>query len=136
VHAARGELEVATLRLDGQLAAYVVALTDGPAYRVFDGRFAPAWRHYSPGRRLEAAVVDHACRGPYRVLDWMSSVAPEKLVASTHEEPRWAVVAGDAQPVLTATGDAPPVFTAATAAGPAFTSAGGSDVLSMTAAAP
>jgi hypothetical protein len=136
VHAARGELEVATLRLDGQLAAYVVALTDGPAYRVFDGRFAPAWRQYSPGRRLEAAAVDHARRGPYRVLDWMSSVAPEKLVASTHEEPRWAVVAGDAQPALTAAGDAPPVFSAAAAAGSAFTSAGSSDVLSMTAAAP
>src|SRR5262249_59834162 len=68
VHAVRGELEVATLRLDGQLAAYVVALTDGPTYRVFDGRFAPAWRRYSPGRRLEAAVVDHACRGPYRAV--------------------------------------------------------------------
>ena len=29
-HAARGELEVATLRLDGHLAAYVVALADSP----------------------------------------------------------------------------------------------------------
>ena len=105
LHAGRGELEVATLRLDGHLAAYVIALTDGPAYRVFDGRFAPAWRQYSPGRRLEAAVVDHARRGPYRVLDWMSSVAPEKLVASTHEEPRWAVIAAArAGPALTAAG--------------------------------
>jgi hypothetical protein len=103
LHAARGELEVATLRLDGDLAAYVIALVDPPAYRVFDGRFAPPWRVYSPGRRLEAAVVEHARRRHFRVLDWMSSVAPEKLVASTWAEPRWAVTAGcGLQPAFTA----------------------------------
>src|SRR5207247_1640934 len=89
-HAALGELEVATLRLDGHLAAYVVALADSPAYRVFDGRFAPKWRLYSPGRRLEVAVVEHARRRSFRELDWMSSVAPEKLVARTQDDPRWA----------------------------------------------
>ncbi len=105
LHAARGELEVATLRLDGHLAAYVVALVDPPAYRVFDGRFAPPWRAYSPGRRLEAAVVDHARRRHFQVLDWMSSVASEKLVASTWAEPRWAVTAAcDRQPAFTAGG--------------------------------
>jgi len=96
-HAARSELEVATLRLDGHLAAYVVALVDSPAYRVFDGRFAPKWRLYSPGRRLEAAVVEHARRGPFLELDWMSSVAPEKLVARTKADPRWAVTAAAGQ---------------------------------------
>ena len=114
LHAASGELEVATLRLDGNLAAYVLALVDPPAYRVFDGRFAPPWRDYSPGRRLEAAVVEHARRRRFLALDWMSSVAPEKLVASTWAEPRWAV---------TAVWDRQPAF------------AGGSD-LAMTAAAP
>jgi Acetyltransferase (GNAT) domain len=104
-HAARGELEVATLRLDGHLAAYVVALVDSPAYRVFDGRFAPKWRLYAPGRRLEAAVVEHARRGSFAELDWMSSVAPEKLVASTKADPRWAVTAvGDLRPVLSDAG--------------------------------
>ena len=92
-HAARGELEVATLRLDGHLAAYVVALVDSCTYRVFDGRFAPKWRLYAPGRRLEAAVMEHARRGSFRELDWMSSVAPEKLVASTQADPRWTVTA-------------------------------------------
>jgi hypothetical protein len=98
-HAARRELEVATLRLDGHLAAYVVALADPPAYRVFDGRFAPKWRPYSPGRRLEMAVMEHARRRSFPELDWMSSVAPEKLVASTRDDPRWSVTAaGDARP--------------------------------------
>ena len=118
-HAARDELEVATLRLDGHLAAYVIALIDPPAYRVFDGRFAPPWRAYAPGRRLEAAVVDHARRGSFRMLDWMSSVAPEKLVASTWAEPRWAVTAAGAAP----------------SAVPSAVTAGGGD-LAMTAAAP
>jgi len=104
-HAARGELEVATLRLDGHLAAYVIALIDSRAYRVFDGRFAPKWRLYSPGRRLEATVVEHARRGSFAELDWMSSVAPEKLVASTQADPRWAVTAaGDRRPSLPGAG--------------------------------
>jgi hypothetical protein len=104
-HAARGELEVATLRLDGHLAAYVVALADSAAYRVFDGRFAPKWRPYSPGRRLEVAVVEHARGRGFRELDWMSSIAPEKLVASTQDDPRWAVTAaGDARRALPAGG--------------------------------
>jgi len=106
LHAASGELEVATLRLDGHLAAYVIALVDPPAYRVFDGRFAPPWREYSPGRRLEAAVVEHARRRHFRVLDWMSSVAPEKLVASTWAEPRWSVTAAcDLRPAFSGGGD-------------------------------
>ncbi len=132
VHAARGELEVATLRLDGHLAAYVIALVDSPAYRVFDGRFAPAWRHYSPGRRLEAAVVDHACRRHFGSLDWMSSIAPEKLVASTCAEPRWTVTAAAEAPPSFGAGS-PPSFTAGSP--PSFTAAGGS-VLTMTAAVP
>jgi hypothetical protein len=104
-HAIRGELEVATLRLDGYLAAYVIALVDSPVYRVFDGRFAPDWRLFSPGRRLEVAVVEHARRRSFRELDWMSSVAPEKLVASTQAEPRWAVTAaGDQRSAVPAAG--------------------------------
>jgi hypothetical protein len=129
-HAARGELEVATLRLEGQLAAYVVALVDPPAYRVFDGRFAPAWRQYSPGRRLEAAVVEHARRRHFPALDWMSSIAPEKLVACTRTESRWAVTAAAGQqPALAA--DSQPALAGPQ---PAFTVGGGSAL--MTAAVP
>jgi hypothetical protein len=51
------------------------------------------------------AVVEHARRRSFRELDWMSSVAPEKLVASTHSDPRWAVTAaGDARLALPAGG--------------------------------
>ena len=46
-------------------------------------------------------MVEHARRGFFPELDWMSSVAPEKLVASTKVDPRWAVTAaGDLRPAL------------------------------------
>ena len=132
LHAARGELEVGTLRLDGHLAAYVIALVDRPAYRVFDGRFAPPWRRYSPGRRLEAAVVGHARREGFAVLDWMSSVAPEKLVASTWAEPRWTVTAASDQRSAAARNPRSPH----TGTGRARRACSGGGALTLTAAAP
>jgi hypothetical protein len=141
-HAARGELEAGTLRLDGHLAAYVIAFVDRPAYRVFDGRFAPPWRRYSPGRRLEAAVVEHARREGFAVLDWMSSVAPEKLVASTGAEPRWTVTAASEPRAARAPGRGPRAGRGAAGRARHACTAGGCGVgngggaLSMTAAAP
>jgi hypothetical protein len=139
LHAARGELEVGTLRLDGHLAAYVIAFADRPAYRVFDGRFAPPWRRYSPGRRLEAAAVDHARSEGFAVLDWMTSVAPEKLVASTWAEPRWTVTAsGDQRPAAAAIPRPRSAHTSAhpSAHGPRRACTPGGGALSATAAAP
>ena len=50
-------------------------------------------------------MVEHARRGCFLELDWMSSVAPEKLVASTLADPRWAVTAaGDQRLALPGTG--------------------------------
>lgn len=82
-HASRGEVEVATLRLGDDLAAYVVSLLDGGAYRVLDGRFAPTWSRYSPGRLLEKAMLDRAAENPrFREVDWMNGCASEKLLAA------------------------------------------------------
>jgi hypothetical protein len=82
VHANAGQVEIATLTLDGMLAAYVVSLLDYPSYRVLDGRFATSWSRYSPGRLLETLALDHAAAdGRFTDLDWMNSVAPEKVVA-------------------------------------------------------
>jgi hypothetical protein len=122
----------------------VIAFVDRPAYRVFDGRFAPPWRRYSPGRRLEAAVVDHARHEGFAVLDWMTSVAPEKLVASTWAEPRWTVTAsGDQRPAPAAIPRPRSGHTAAhtSARGPRRTctpggGTPGGGALSVTAAAP
>jgi Acetyltransferase (GNAT) domain len=93
LHVDNGELEVATLRLDSELAAYVVGLDDHPAYRVVAGRYAPKWRKYSPGRRLEAWVAERVRDDGFRELDWGSSVAPEKVIARNFDDPRWTITA-------------------------------------------
>lgn len=59
-HIDRGETEIATLRLDGRLAAYVVSFIDHSTYRVSDRRFDTRWARYSPGRLLETETLARA----------------------------------------------------------------------------
>lgn len=88
------EVEIASLRLDGELAAYVVALLDGETYRVYDGRMNTEHQHYSPGRIIEAAALSRAISDErFAVLDWMSGVAPEKLLTTNIAEGRARLVA-------------------------------------------
>jgi len=85
--AGQGGIEVATLELDGELAAYVVGFDDGHAYRVMDGRFVSSWARYSPGRLLETAVLQRMLDDPSKTsLDWMTSIAPESLLVANHVE--------------------------------------------------
>lgn len=82
-HADLARTELAVLRLDGELAAYVVSLLDADSYRVLDGRFAGSWARYSPGRLLEAAMVERARADPrFARVDWMNGCASEKLLAA------------------------------------------------------
>jgi CelD/BcsL family acetyltransferase involved in cellulose biosynthesis len=93
-HAKLGGVEISTLRLNGSLAAYVVSFLDGDSYRVFDGRFATEWSRYSPGRLLETATLDKAIRDDrFRQLDWMNSVAPDKLICANACESTQHIVA-------------------------------------------
>lgn len=88
------EIEIASLRLDGELAAYVVAILDGDTYRVYDGRMSTEYQHYSPGRLVEAAALSRAISDPrFAVLDWMSGIAAEKLLATNIAEGRARLVA-------------------------------------------
>ena len=88
------EVEIASLRLDGDLAAYVVALLDGDTYRVYDGRMNTAHQDYSPGRLVEAAALSRALTDSrFAVLDWMSGVAAEKLLTTNIAEGRVRLVA-------------------------------------------
>ena len=78
-----GLLEVATARIDGALAAHVVGVRDSTTYRVLEGHYVTAWGRYAPGRLLEAAVVQKMLDEPDMIaLDWMTSVAPESLLAT------------------------------------------------------
>lgn len=76
-------LELCTLTLDGQPAAYVLGVEDGTAYRLLEGRFVMAWKRYAPGRLLEAHVLQRVLDHPHlHELDWMTSAAPETLIAA------------------------------------------------------
>ena len=83
-----GMLEVATAHIDGSLAAHVIGIRDGETYRVLEGHFVTAWARYAPGRLVEAAVVQRMLDDPEMVaLDWMTSVAPESLLATNAAAP-------------------------------------------------
>ena len=76
-------LELNTLLLDGEPAAYVLGLRDGRTYRLIEGRFVMAWKRYAPGRLLEAHVLERVLHDAgLDELDWMTSVAPESLLAA------------------------------------------------------
>jgi hypothetical protein len=90
--AAAGRLEVATLRVDGALAAQVIGIVDPGAYRVLEGVLATRFSRYSPGRVLETAVLQRVLDDPsVELLDWMTGVAPEALLAANHLQPVSAV---------------------------------------------
>jgi hypothetical protein len=87
-------LELATLTVDGTLAAYVLGIVDGPWYRVLDGRMDSAFARYAPGRVLEASVLERALGGGAAGVDWMTSVAPESLLAATTVQPVVTLASG------------------------------------------
>jgi EAL domain-containing protein (putative c-di-GMP-specific phosphodiesterase class I) len=82
-HSIRGEVEIASLRIDGVLASYVVGLLDGSSYRIYDGRFDTLHAHFAPGRLLEAATLERVLSDPsYTELDWWSGLSAEKLLTA------------------------------------------------------
>jgi CelD/BcsL family acetyltransferase involved in cellulose biosynthesis len=87
-HAARGEVEITTSRVGGDLAAYAVCFRDGDAYRFWDARYAPAWHRYGLGRILDHELVDRVIRdGTCREFDWMRGEEPYKLQTATYVAP-------------------------------------------------
>ena len=83
-----GELELATMHINDMLAAYALGIADGPVYRVLEGRFDTKWARYSPGRLLEAAVVQRMLDDPaLATVDWMTAVASETLLATNAADP-------------------------------------------------
>jgi hypothetical protein len=90
-----GALELATLAIDGELAAYTFGVVDGSAYRLLEGRFVTTWARYSPGRMLEAAVVERfLADDALTTFDWMTSVAPESLLGHNCADPMVLVQLG------------------------------------------
>ena len=70
-HAERGEVQLTTLHLDGQLAAYVLCFLEGAAHRMWNCRFDPAWGRFSPGKLAIDESVEHSLSQGAEVYDFM-----------------------------------------------------------------
>ena len=78
-----GELEIGVLRIDGQCAAYGIALLDGPSYRRWQGRIDPTFAAYAPGRLLNAAMIERVLADTrFNEYDYMRGDEPYKLSLS------------------------------------------------------
>jgi diguanylate cyclase len=89
MHSYNNELELAILKIDGTIAAYVISFVDGDTYRVFDGRMKTEFSEYSPGRILEAATLERAIADSnLAVFDWMTGVAPDTILAANFWDQR------------------------------------------------
>lgn len=95
-----GGLELGTLRIDDELAAYVLTVRTGETLNVLEGVLDPDWLRYAPGRLLETALLQRMLDDPtLTVLDWTSPFAPESLLAANGSTAT-SVVLSTAVPVL------------------------------------
>ena len=93
-HGASGQIEISTMIIDGEIAGFTIGIIDDDTYRVFDGHFNSEFHRYSPGRIIEAAVLERVVvDARFGGLDWMAGVAAEKILASNHNEGRMQLVA-------------------------------------------
>ena len=82
-HFQHGSARLDLLLLEGAVAAYNVSLVQGRAWRVWEGYAAQSWSRFSPGRLLESHLLETALGlGNVDLVDWMTSVAPEAILAS------------------------------------------------------
>lgn len=92
--ARRGEVEVTTERIDGQLAAYGVALLDGDSYRLWDGRFSPTWSRYEAGNLADEAMLGRVlAEERFQVFDFMRGTNAYKLRLASEIVPAETLVA-------------------------------------------
>ena len=78
----QGHGEIAVLWLNATFSAYAVGLRLDGWYGLGEGRFETSHGRYTPGRYLEALVLQRVLGDPdLQGIDWMSGVAPETLLA-------------------------------------------------------
>jgi len=96
-HARAGEVDLLTLRLDGDLAAFVCGFRDGRALRSWDNRLSPRWAELSAGRIANTEALRHVVQGgEYDALDWMRGEEPYKLQSATEVVPTAVLTAWSA----------------------------------------
>jgi CelD/BcsL family acetyltransferase involved in cellulose biosynthesis len=100
--ARREEVEVTTLRIDGELAAYAVCFLDGHAYRMWNCRFSPRWARFGPGALVNLATIRNALAdGMFSEYDHMRGVEPFKMRTATLVEPTEQLMAWSSRVVHT-----------------------------------
>jgi CelD/BcsL family acetyltransferase involved in cellulose biosynthesis len=87
-------------RIDGALAAYVVAIVDGDTLRVYDNRVVPGFLVYSAGAIANSEILRFALSDPtLAVLDWGVGDARYKYSSATRSVPSRNLAAWSAKPV-------------------------------------
>lgn len=86
--AQRGEAELVTVHLGGELAAYVLSFLDGGAYRMWNCRFHPRFEHYGIGRVANDAALSRALADADATeFDWMKGEEAYKATFATSVVP-------------------------------------------------
>lgn len=77
-----GSARLDILLIDDDVAAYNVSVVQGDVWAVREGYASRRWARFGPGRLLEAHLLGIAIGEGMSVVDWMTSAAPEALLAS------------------------------------------------------
>jgi hypothetical protein len=79
-HANQGLVDLLTLYLNRELAAFALCVLDNKEYWVLVNKVSPEWLRYSPGTIANAEVVRHAFESPgVRGVNWGSGLLRYKL---------------------------------------------------------
>ncbi|MGZ8764560.1 MAG: GNAT family N-acetyltransferase, partial [Acidimicrobiia bacterium] len=91
------------VRIDGELAAYVVAIVDGDTLRIFDNRVVPGYLDYSAGAIANSEILQLALVDPeLAVLDWGVGGARYNHSSATRSAPSRNLAARSTGPVRSA----------------------------------
>jgi CelD/BcsL family acetyltransferase involved in cellulose biosynthesis len=86
VLAEQGCLEVATVRVHGAVAAYLIVILDGSTWRFWDNRIDPRYLQLRVGRVLDSALLTAALEDPsVTSVDWMRGQMQHKKQAANDE---------------------------------------------------
>lgn len=83
----RGRAAINLLAVDGEVAGYALAMYDGTAHRLFDGRVAEDFQRYRGGMVCDLMAVTRAIEDPdVTTFDWLRGRTPAKF--DNHEARR------------------------------------------------
>ncbi len=76
----RGRAAINLLVVDGEVAGYALAMYDGAAHRLFDGRVAEDFQRYRGGMVCDLMAVRRAVEDPdVTTFDWLRGSTPSKF---------------------------------------------------------